>query len=130
MDAQERKTRIGDRIDQVPHEVTPRGNNLVVLAAKRNNSQRALIPCKSHDAIAVESGTVNDPRGFDGASSCFEHNFTGAFCNPPDFAIDQQLAAALLNQLGILQGNSRIIGDAGSGHVKRSDAGAVRLHFA
>src|SRR5207248_1039680 len=59
VNSEEGKARIGDRVDQIPHQIAARRNDFVVLAAERDNLQSLRISGQPHDAIAVKSAAVD-----------------------------------------------------------------------
>src|SRR5262249_5750806 len=52
--AQKRELRIRDRVDQMPHQVLPLGTDLIIFAAKRDDTQIAALARKLGHTIAMQ----------------------------------------------------------------------------
>src|SRR5262245_63277999 len=112
MHAKKRKSRIRDWINQITYQASSRWHDLIIFTAERNDPKLAVIPGKSHNAITEKTRTIDQTRGFNCPASRFQDNFARAFGNALDFTGGQDLAAVLLNQLGVLPRDLCIVGDA------------------
>src|SRR5258706_11872303 len=132
MYAEKRKLRIGDGIDQRPHQRRTLGDEMVVLTAKGNDSYIHYIGrCAGHsgDAVAEQSGTVDEIRGGEYRAAGFHHDFTGEIAHAGDSGGSQNRSTLGADQLGIFLANGGEIGDARGGHDQRAQTAGVRLDF-
>src|SRR5437762_6725255 len=53
VNSQKWKARIGDRVNQVPHELPPVGHDFVILTTKRHDLQPLRISSEPHDTVAM-----------------------------------------------------------------------------
>src|SRR5262249_37072890 len=129
MNSEERESRIGDRVNQVPNQLPSRWENFVVLTTKRNNSKRRLLTGQSHDTVAMKTGAIDHAGGPDSALSRFENNLVTPSADSAHFAARQNPRSSLLNQFRVFPGDSAVVGNTGAGHDHRRDTSAVGLDF-
>src|SRR5207253_3380089 len=129
VNSKERKARIGDRIDQIPHKMTPGGHNLVVLAAEWDDLQTLPISREPHDAVAVKSSAVDRKIRLNHTARRFNGDLSRGSLDALDGALRQDLPAAGLDEFRVLPRDRGVIRDAFSRNLERGNTGAMRLQL-
>src|SRR4030095_1009640 len=123
VNAEERETRIGHRINEVLDQAPTLRNQLVVFAAERNNSYTGISAAQVGDAITLQSTAVDQVSGAEFASGRAENEFIGAAFAMVQARIKPNFAAGGPNQLGIFSGDDSIIHNPRLRHQQYRDAG-------
>ncbi len=97
MNAEERKRRVGHGIDEVPDQMLPFRLEFIVLAAKGNDAHFALLPGQLEDAVAVQSGAIDEKVSREIAGSRGEHPALAVAMGGIDFCAGGHFAAAFLD---------------------------------
>jgi hypothetical protein len=129
MNAQERKVRVGHRVDEVLDEVALLRPELVVLATERHDLRPRLHPAEPSHAVAVEPCAVDErPRTkstFVGA----RHHRATRLGDAHHLGTRPQLAPLLLHEIGERLSHLREINNPRARHPDGGQAGRVGLYL-
>lgn len=130
MNAEEWELGIRDRIDERLNEVTLLRDELVILAAERDDAHFGIGAGHASDAIAIETGAVNDEARRVGGAIGFYVVRVAATLEFDDAFTHFEGAAFFAEEFSDLRGDLAITDDAGGGNAKAGDAGDARFNFA
>jgi len=130
MDAEEGEARIGNWIDEPTTEVTFLGHDLVVFAAERYDLQIELGSGHVTDAIALESGAVDDVTRMEFLVAAAEDgDAVGAF-ESVDSCAEANFATSCDDKFGVFFRNETVIRDSCAGNMDGANARGVGLDLA
>ena len=128
--AEKRKFRIGHGINERAHQVLSLRNQKVIFPAKGHDPDFRLLACHPADAVAVQSGAIDDVFGGERSASGFDHHFRVARRHSPDLCSGAYGSALRDHDLSIFPADCGVVSDAGAGHQYPEHAAAVRLNLA
>ena len=129
MDAQKRKGRVWNRIDEMIHQGVFVRSKGIILTSKRDNLQCRLSPGQACNPITLETATVNDRSRPDRIGGSFYNQLTVSRDNLLYLLRAPNLTPSFLNQGSILLSHPHIVDNPCLGDVQGSDAGGVRFNF-
>src|SRR5262245_34400182 len=135
VNSQERKRWIWHRINQIPHQKLSFGGDLIILAAKRNDSM-LLAVCSGIKSfhhlgndVRVEAATIDQVVRPIVASRALQNDFLTALENPENLFHQANITAARSYPGGVSLGNFLIIDNAGFRDTESLDSNGMRLEL-
>ncbi len=126
VNAEERKGRVGDRINERAAERGPALGQVVVLAAERDDAEPRVRSGETRDAVRVETAAIDHVWRFERAGVGRESNTVRSLLDLHHSGVRLNIA----DQICEACANAPEVDDAGVFHVNRGYAGAVRLEAA
>ena len=130
MDAEERETGVGDRIDEVAHEVLGGGAEAEILAAKGDDPRRRLHSRKGDDPVGVEPATVDHQFGAKVAGRAHQSPGTAAPLDPRHPRLHDDTPPEPADLALERVGDAAVVDDPLLRYVDGGDSGGVRLELA
>src|SRR6266851_905149 len=128
--AKERKFWIGHGINERAHQVHSLGNQIVIFPSKRHNHDFWFLACHPADAIAMQSGAIDNVSGGERPASRLDRHFRA----PPEhfshFRSGTYGSAVGRDNLRVFPRHCRVIRNSCARHQQSQQAAAVRLNFA
>src|ERR1022692_1980801 len=98
---------------------------MVVLAPEGHDHDLRFVARHAADAVAEESGTVDEEGRRESAALGFCHNFIPAPLEADDSSRSKNPAALCRNKFSIFAANGPVVRDAGGGHHQRAQSAGV-----
>ena len=73
MDAEERKARVGNGVNEIPHQMLPFRADLVILATKRQDAHLATLARERRHAVRVQAGAGDEEIRLERAGGRLRH---------------------------------------------------------
>ena len=129
MDAEEGEFGVGHGVNQVAHQKLARFFELIILAAKRDDFCRGILPGGAGEPVGLQAAAPDDK---------FRLEIAGGGCHRPTASIwrgllqagaELNLAARLTDEFGQFFADARIVHDAFLGNMNGGEAGGMRFDF-
>ena len=130
MDAEERKRRVGHRVDETADEVASLGLEHEVVAAERHDPRLGRCAAEAREAVRVDASAHDDAVRLEVAAGRLDRGDPASPREPDDRATEQQLAACVLHVVRVCLDDPREIHDRRLRRVECPHAGDVRLQLA
>ena len=127
MDTEEGKFRIGHGIDEMVHEMRGLGAQLVILAAERNDAVGGIKAGQTTDAVAVESGTVDEKIAGEISSFGYARPAVSGLMQRDNFCSGHDSAVHVRNVAAEGFAHCGVVDDAFFRNMKRGNTGGVRF---
>src|SRR5581483_905432 len=128
--AEERKARIGYRVDQSLDQAFALGGEVVVLAAEGNDAHLGRLASQTAYVVAVQPGAIDHIASGEGAASGFNRNGVGAASEAGHLGVQADGSALRGDDFRVLAAHGGVIGNASAGYNQGAHAGAVRFVLA
>lgn len=130
VDSEKRKLRVGDRIDEVAHEVPSRGHEFVELASKRNNPHVGVwVQGTTGHLVGVQPGTVHDESSLECAACGLDRDGGWRLNHIQHALIECEIAARSNHERRQRPAHLAEVNDAGVLDMERCHAGGVGLQL-
>src|SRR5579859_7709757 len=113
VDAEKRKARIRDRINQRTHQRGALGNQIIVFAAKWNDHRGWLVSRHAADAVTVKSRAINQCIGGERAPRRLDRDFILRTPDARRRCRGENTSAVRSNQFSVFLADQSVICDAG-----------------
>jgi hypothetical protein len=129
MDAQERETRIRDRVDQVLDQRPPVGDQIKIFPSKWNDLQSRFYSAKAGNPVTLKAGTIDEMPTTNLFSWRFEDEFSIAAVKRNEARLGKNAPAISADDVRKCARDQGVIDNSCLGHKKTGDPGRVRLNL-
>src|SRR5579859_4234567 len=130
VDAEKRKARIRDRINQRTHQRGALGNQIIVFAAKWDDHRGWLVSRHAANAVAVKSRAINQCVRCERAAGRLDRDFILRTPDAGRCGRGENTSTARSNQFSVFLADQRVVRDSGRWNYQRLQTRRVRLDLA